>query len=63
MPPAPIRILHLSDFHFSDKKAWDADPVMNQLAATIGRELVTDRKLPGAAIGFTPSPCAPPRGA
>ncbi len=34
----PIRILHLSDFHFSEKRAWDADPVMGQLAATIGRE-------------------------
>jgi 3',5'-cyclic AMP phosphodiesterase CpdA len=37
----PIRILHLSDFHFSDKKAWDSDPVMNALARHIGNE-VTD---------------------
>ena len=25
---APIRILHLSDFHFRASKAWDADPVL-----------------------------------
>ena len=39
MPPAPIRILHLSDFHFSEKKAWDADPVMQQLATAIGQDV------------------------
>lgn len=35
----PIRILHLSDFHFSERKAWDADPVMGQLAEHIGQEV------------------------
>lgn len=38
-PSDPIRILHLSDFHFSEKRAWDADPVMNQLAENIGQEV------------------------
>ena len=35
----PIQILHLSDSHFSEKRAWDADPVMNQLAENIGQEV------------------------
>lgn len=26
-----VRILHLSDFHFSDAKRWDQDPVMRAL--------------------------------
>ena len=37
--PAPIRILHLSDFHFSSGKAWDADPVLRTLAGFIGKEV------------------------
>jgi 3',5'-cyclic AMP phosphodiesterase CpdA len=48
MPPTPsntpIRILHLSDFHFSGKKAWDADPVMNAMARNIGDEVAGGRK-------------------
>jgi predicted MPP superfamily phosphohydrolase len=35
----PIRILHLSDFHFSQRKAWDADPVMNAFAKAVGHEV------------------------
>ena len=35
----PIQILHLSDFHFSEKRAWNTDPVMNQLAENIGQEV------------------------
>ncbi len=31
----PIRILHLSDFHLSEKRKWDSDPVLTKLAATI----------------------------
>ena len=37
----PIRILHLSDFHFSANKAWDADPVLRELATAIRREVAT----------------------
>ena len=37
--PAPIRFLHLSDFHFSSGKAWDADPILRELAGFIGREV------------------------
>ena len=37
--PAPVRILHLSDFHFSSSKAWDADPVLRDLASFIGKEV------------------------
>ncbi|HRD68232.1 MAG TPA: metallophosphoesterase [Candidatus Competibacter sp.] len=31
----PIRILHLSDIHFTAGKAWDADPVLRALARFI----------------------------
>src|SRR5258708_34942229 len=27
----PLRILHLSDFHFSRHRAWDQDPVLTAL--------------------------------
>jgi len=32
-----LRILHLSDFHFSKKRAWDADPVL----ASLHRDVAT----------------------
>jgi predicted MPP superfamily phosphohydrolase len=36
MPKAlPIRILHLSDFHFSQARAWDSDPVLTGLAKDV----------------------------
>ena len=38
---SPIRILHLSDFHFSESRKWDADPVLKSLGASI-RDLVAD---------------------
>ena len=31
----PIRLLHLSDVHFSEGKRWDADPVLRALAGFI----------------------------
>ncbi|MBK8964219.1 MAG: metallophosphoesterase [Candidatus Competibacteraceae bacterium] len=34
----PIRILHLSDFHFTADKAWDAEPVLGDLAEFIAKE-------------------------
>lgn len=34
----PIRILHLSDIHFKADKAWDADPVLRDLAEFIAEE-------------------------
>ena len=37
--PAPVRILHLSDFHFSSGKAWDEYPVLRDLASFIGKEV------------------------
>ncbi len=33
----PIRILHLSDFHFSAKRRWASDPVLASLAETVGQ--------------------------
>lgn len=35
----PIRILHLSDIHFTAGKAWDADPVLRALARFIAEEV------------------------
>ena len=35
----PIRILHLSDIHFSASKSWDADPVLRALAKFIDSEV------------------------
>ena len=37
MERAPIRILHLSDFHFSPERSWDADPLLAGLTETIGK--------------------------
>ncbi|TVR78611.1 MAG: hypothetical protein EA405_14170 [Rhodospirillales bacterium] len=34
-----IRILHLSDIHFKQDKAWDADPVLRALCGFIEREV------------------------
>ena len=36
---APLRLLHLSDFHFSEQRHWDADPVLRELVANIRREV------------------------
>ena len=36
---APIRILHLSDAHFRQERAWDADPVLSSLAQSIGQDV------------------------
>ncbi|MDG4550168.1 MAG: metallophosphoesterase [Candidatus Contendobacter sp.] len=35
----PIRILHLSDIHFTASKAWDADPVLRALTKFIAEEV------------------------
>ena len=35
----PIRILHLSDFHFKAAKTWDASPVLRDLTRFIKREV------------------------
>jgi hypothetical protein len=36
-PRMPIRVLHLSDFHFSPRRGWDQDPVVTGLAADVAR--------------------------
>jgi hypothetical protein len=38
-PPAwrPVRVLHLSDLHFSAKTAWDSGTVLGRLAADVAR--------------------------
>jgi tetratricopeptide (TPR) repeat protein/predicted phosphodiesterase len=33
----PIRVLHLSDLHFSAKTAWDSDTVLGRLAADVAK--------------------------
>jgi hypothetical protein len=42
---APIRILHLSDAHFSEGSAWDSDPLLREAIDYIRREV---------AAGLTP---------
>jgi predicted MPP superfamily phosphohydrolase len=36
-PPGVVRILHLSDLHFSKRRAWDQDPVLASLARDVAR--------------------------
>ena len=33
----PVRVLHLSDLHFSAKTAWDSGTVLGRLAADVAR--------------------------
>ena len=40
-----VRILHLSDFHFSAERRWDSDPVVRALTQAIGK-LVSDGLVP-----------------
>jgi len=35
--PGVVRILHLSDLHFSKRRAWDQDPVLAALARDVAR--------------------------
>ncbi len=35
--PGVVRILHLSDLHFSKRRAWDQDPVLSALARDVTR--------------------------
>lgn len=36
-PPGVVRVLHLSDLHFSKRRAWDQDPVLAALARDVER--------------------------
>lgn len=45
IPDQQIRLLHLSDLHFTAGQSWDADPVLRALAQFIGKE---------ARMGLTP---------
>lgn len=36
-PPGVVRVLHLSDLHFSKRRAWDQDPVLGALARDVAR--------------------------
>jgi predicted phosphodiesterase len=37
--PLPIRLLHLSDIHFSKGRSWDADPILRHLAKRISDDV------------------------
>ncbi|QQO55287.1 MAG: SUMF1/EgtB/PvdO family nonheme iron enzyme [Thiohalocapsa sp. PB-PSB1] len=37
--PRPIRLLHLSDIHFSKGRGWDADPILRHLAKRISDDV------------------------
>ncbi|MGZ3419313.1 MAG: metallophosphoesterase, partial [Polyangiales bacterium] len=34
-PPGAVRVLHISDVHFSQRRAWDQDPVLRALAEDV----------------------------
>lgn len=36
-PPGVVRVLHVSDLHFSRRRAWDQDPVLRALADDVSR--------------------------
>jgi hypothetical protein len=41
--PRPIRLLHLSDIHFSKGRGWDADPILRHLAKRISDDVAAGR--------------------
>jgi len=49
--PGVVRILHLSDLHFSKRRAWDQDPVLSALARDVKR--LRDDGLPPDLIAIT----------
>ncbi len=46
----PVRILHLSDFHFSVGRHWDADPILRELAAFIGQDIAGNGLTPDLVV-------------
>lgn len=44
-----IRILHLSDFHFQDKTAWDSQPILDKLLQALG-ELHQQRSVDAVVV-------------
>lgn len=36
-PPGVVRVLHVSDLHFSKRRGWDQDPVLASLAEDVAR--------------------------
>jgi len=47
---SPIRILHLSDFHFSTRSQWDADPILRALAGFIADDAAANDLYPDLVI-------------
>jgi predicted phosphodiesterase len=47
---SPIRILHLSDFHFSTRSQWDADPILRALAGFIAADAAENALYPDLVI-------------
>ncbi len=47
---SPIRILHLSDFHFSTRSQWDADPILRALAGFIAADAAANDLYPDLVI-------------
>ena len=47
-----VRILHLSDFHFSEEKMWDADPVLNSIPDTV-KEAFSEQGLAPDVVAIT----------
>ncbi len=47
---SPIRILHLSDVHFSTRSQWDADPILRALAGFIAADAAANDLYPDLVI-------------
>jgi hypothetical protein len=46
----PIRLLHLSDFHFRTASTWDADPILGHLAEAVGTDVRARGLIPDLVV-------------
>ena len=46
----PVRLLHLSDLHFSTRSQWDADPILRALARFIAADIAEHQLYPDLVV-------------
>ncbi|WP_236848594.1 TIR domain-containing protein [Candidatus Thiodictyon syntrophicum] len=46
----PVRLLHLSDLHFSTRSQWDADPILRALARFIAADIAAHQLYPDLVV-------------
>lgn len=49
-PDSLVRILHLSDFHFSTRSQWDSDPILRALARFIAEDIAQNNLYPDLVV-------------